>query len=133
MNTLQGIAGFTGQALLTAGLAREKAGRGSLATYLQLPFAIGFERLLFHRVPDPISLLGASIIIASAITVLLTKPQADIPNRPRAQSASLGHGEAVPEILDDEDASDDDLECGPRRISFEADITEVASKRSASP
>ncbi|GAA6002682.1 hypothetical protein JCM10207_007625 [Rhodosporidiobolus poonsookiae] len=68
-----GIFGFLAQALLTMGLQREKAGRGTLAVYSNLLFAMLLERLVFHNTPDVWSLLGASIIIGGAVRVALDK------------------------------------------------------------
>ncbi|GAA6036017.1 hypothetical protein JCM8097_005217 [Rhodosporidiobolus ruineniae] len=68
-----GIFGFLAQALLTMGLQREKAGRGTLAVYSNLIFAMILERVVFHKLPDAWSLLGACIIIGGAIRVALEK------------------------------------------------------------
>ncbi|TFK83248.1 DUF6-domain-containing protein [Polyporus arcularius HHB13444] len=68
-----GIAGFTGQVLLTLGLQREAAGRGAIAVYGQIVFATIFERLFFHTSPSPLSIVGTCIIISSALYVALTK------------------------------------------------------------
>lgn len=47
-----GFSGFIAQFLLTMGLQREKAGRGSTAMYLQLLFACFWERVIFKTLPD---------------------------------------------------------------------------------
>jgi drug/metabolite transporter (DMT)-like permease len=39
-----GVSGFIAQFLLTAGLQRERAGRGTTMVYLQMVFAFGFEK-----------------------------------------------------------------------------------------
>ncbi|KAI0704448.1 hypothetical protein C8T65DRAFT_654066 [Cerioporus squamosus] len=72
-----GIAGFTGQVLLTLGLQREAAGRGTIAVYGQIVFATVFERIFFHASPSLLSIAGTCIIISSALYVALTKKVKD--------------------------------------------------------
>lgn len=64
--------GFIAQILLTFGLQREKAGRASLAMYLSLFYSLIFELVIFGTVPPILSLLGAGIIIGSAIWVAVS-------------------------------------------------------------
>lgn len=47
-----GVSGFVAQFLLTMGLQREKAGRGSTAMYLQLLFALLWGKVVFNDTPD---------------------------------------------------------------------------------
>lgn len=61
---LIGLSGFTAQALLTLGLQRETAGRGSAGLYVQIVFAAIFERFVLGVQPVGLSVLGAGIIIA---------------------------------------------------------------------
>ncbi|KAL5501012.1 hypothetical protein ACEPAH_9399 [Sanghuangporus vaninii] len=68
-----GIFGFLAQALLTMGLQRETAGRGSLAIYVQIIYATILERMFFHTVPSALSIVGTMIIMGSAVYVALTK------------------------------------------------------------
>ncbi|OCH84839.1 DUF6-domain-containing protein [Obba rivulosa] len=68
-----GLFGFAAQVLLTMGLQRETAGRGSMAIYLQIIFATIFERIFFHMSPSFLSVLGTLIIMASAIYVAVIK------------------------------------------------------------
>ncbi|KAF8147806.1 hypothetical protein K438DRAFT_1867345 [Mycena galopus ATCC 62051] len=68
-----GILGFAAQILLTMGFQREKVGRASMALYTQIIFASVLEPIFFQTVPTFLSLLGASIIVSSAIYVALTK------------------------------------------------------------
>ncbi|GAA5888821.1 hypothetical protein JCM6882_002865 [Rhodosporidiobolus microsporus] len=85
-----GVFGFLAQALLTMGLQREKAGRGTLAVYSNLIFAMALERIVFHKLPDAFSLLGASIIIGGAIRVALEKkPVAAAAVTPGSRRASV--------------------------------------------
>lgn len=110
-----GIFGFVAQALLTMGLQREKAGRGTLAVCelaiqgratlmllthtrgtadTNLLFAMVFERLIFGRYPDLWSLLGASIIVGGAVRVALEKTKSSV-----AMSTSDSRGKVESEPL----------------------------------
>ncbi|KAH9051559.1 integral membrane protein DUF6 [Lactarius deliciosus] len=75
---LIGIFGFLGQTLLTMGLQRETAGRGSLAIYTSIVFATMFEFTVFHTTPSTLSIIGASMIVSSAIYTTLTKQKTAI-------------------------------------------------------
>ncbi|KAI0808219.1 hypothetical protein C8Q74DRAFT_1231955 [Fomes fomentarius] len=70
---LIGIFGFGGQVLLTLGLQRETAGRGTIAVYGQIVFATILQRIFLHIMPSPLSVVGTVIIIGSALYVALTK------------------------------------------------------------
>ncbi|KAH9008781.1 hypothetical protein EDB84DRAFT_1549771, partial [Lactarius hengduanensis] len=70
---LIGIFGFLAQTLLTMGLQRETVGRGSLAIYTSIVFATMFEFTVFHTTPSTLSIIGASMIVSSAIYTTLTK------------------------------------------------------------
>ncbi|KAI0704155.1 hypothetical protein C8Q76DRAFT_801904 [Earliella scabrosa] len=76
-----GFAGFGGQVLLTLGLQRETAGRGTIAVYGQIVFATTFERIFFHTTPPLLSVIGTVIIIGSALYVAFTKKQQPQPRR----------------------------------------------------
>ncbi|CAA7267826.1 unnamed protein product [Cyclocybe aegerita] len=68
-----GFFGFFGQILLTMGLQRETAGRGTMAIYTLVVFATIFERVIFHTVPTRLSVVGTLLIVSSAMYVALTK------------------------------------------------------------
>lgn len=68
-----GLCGFLMQFSLTAGIQRVKAGRAAAATYTQILWAVLWERVIWHKVPDLLSLVGGGLIIGSAITVSLIK------------------------------------------------------------
>ncbi|KAF2636246.1 hypothetical protein P280DRAFT_435399 [Massarina eburnea CBS 473.64] len=68
-----GLAGFLLQFLLTEGLQREKAGRATNLTYLQLVFALVIERVIWGTTPPFQSLAGAALIIGAAIWISLQK------------------------------------------------------------
>ena len=54
-------------------LQKEKAGRATIASYIQMPMALFFERLVFHRSPDVLSLIGSAVIVGSALGVVVQK------------------------------------------------------------
>ncbi|CCM00212.1 uncharacterized protein FIBRA_02240 [Fibroporia radiculosa] len=68
-----GICGFMGQILMTMGLQRETAGRGTMAVYVQIIFATINDIVFFHSTPSILSLIGTVIIMTSAIYVAITK------------------------------------------------------------
>ena len=68
-----GISGFIFQLLLTIGIQKERAGRGSLAGYTQLIYSIFWDVSLYHHWPSVWSWAGMIIIIGSTIFVLKFK------------------------------------------------------------
>jgi len=68
-----GLFGFLLQFLLTEGLQREKGGRATNLTYLQLVFALAVERVIWGTTPPLESLIGAVLIIGAAVAVSLQK------------------------------------------------------------
>ncbi|KAF1843487.1 uncharacterized protein K460DRAFT_357210 [Cucurbitaria berberidis CBS 394.84] len=71
-----GVAGFLLQFLLTEGLQREKGGRATNLTYVQLVFALVVERVIWGTTPPVESLIGALLIIGAAVWVSLQKNSA---------------------------------------------------------
>ncbi|KAI5455292.1 hypothetical protein NCC49_000107 [Naganishia albida] len=99
---LIGVFGLGAQLLVTMGLQREKAGRGSLAMYTQLLFATVIERVIFHTRTSFLSVLGTIIILGAALWVAFSKqdkPPADIENR-LERDTIIGSGMNTPEIVD---------------------------------
>lgn len=70
---LHTLFGLFAQVLLTIGLQYETAGRGSLALYTSIIFALVFEFTMFHTTPPPLSMIGMLMILSSAIYTTLTK------------------------------------------------------------
>ncbi|KAI4681026.1 uncharacterized protein J4E88_005531 [Alternaria novae-zelandiae] len=68
-----GLFGFLLQFLLTEGLQREKGGRATNLTYLQLVFALVVEKVIWGTTPPAESLVGAVLIIGAAIAVSLQR------------------------------------------------------------
>ncbi|HLU66307.1 MAG TPA: DMT family transporter [Kofleriaceae bacterium] len=67
-----GVATQLAQVHMTRGLALEPAGRASAVGYIQVVMAAGWGALLFGEIPDPLSLAGAALIIASTLAVVLS-------------------------------------------------------------
>ncbi|KAI0763809.1 EamA-like transporter family-domain-containing protein [Trametes elegans] len=88
MLLLVGLFGFTAQTLLTAGLQRETASRGTMAIYAQIVFAALDELVFFHTKPSLLSVLGTAIILTSAIYVALTKQKVQLKAQANGLTAS---------------------------------------------
>ncbi|KAG2346103.1 drug/metabolite transporter superfamily [Suillus weaverae] len=71
-----GVFGFVAQTLLTMGLQRETVSRGVTGMYAQVLFVVVLERLLFGVIPSLLSVLGAAIIMSSALYVVMKKAEA---------------------------------------------------------
>ncbi|OWB54953.1 hypothetical protein B5S28_g815 [[Candida] boidinii] len=88
---LLSIIGFTGffmQFLLTAGMQREKAARAIAMCYTQMVYAIFWDFLFWDHLPNPLSLLGSTIIIGAALCIIYYKP-------PPQESDTNGNSDAV--------------------------------------
>jgi hypothetical protein len=66
------VCGFALQLLLTMGLQRETASRGSLGTYTQIIFAEVSDRIIFQSKLSVLGLVGTGIILASALYVAVS-------------------------------------------------------------
>ena len=66
------------------GLQREKAGRGTLAIYTSIGWAMIFELIVFHTFPSFLTLLGITIILSSAFWVAVRLPLFDSMRHSRA-------------------------------------------------
>lgn len=86
---LMGTAGFVAQFLLTMGLQREKAGRGSSALYLQLLFAVIWEKVIFDTMPDLWSAVGIVLILSSTLYVALSTQGKVVTQEPAVEEESL--------------------------------------------
>ncbi|KAG8711589.1 hypothetical protein FRC09_020517 [Ceratobasidium sp. 395] len=89
MLLLIGLFGFLAQLLLTLGLQRETASRGSLALYVQIVFSLVFERLAFGASPGVLSVVGTCIIMGSAIYVALNKPDTKSSTPANSESTAM--------------------------------------------
>ncbi|KAL6158413.1 hypothetical protein ACJQWK_03448 [Exserohilum turcicum] len=68
-----GMCGFTTQFLLAAGLQYEKSSRATNMLYMQMLFALAFDKLVWGMTPGALSIVGSSLILGSAIYVAMHK------------------------------------------------------------
>lgn len=104
-----GIMGFVMQYLLTTGLGSDKSNRANAMVYTHMLFAASFDRWVFGHRMDLTSGAGCTLILGSAIGVMLMKrAPAKAPTRPddveRLESVErldnvLGDSEASPMLL----------------------------------
>ena len=73
---LIGILGHSGQWLLNAGLQREKAATGTLATCTQIVWTYIFELSFLHETLDKWSLIGTAFILGDMVVVAAVKMKA---------------------------------------------------------
>lgn len=73
-----GAVTYLAQLLLTRGLHLEKAGRATAVTYLQIVFAFGWDMLIFAQYPTPSSLVGAGMIVGSALTIAWIRARREV-------------------------------------------------------
>ncbi|EDO18246.1 hypothetical protein Kpol_543p75 [Vanderwaltozyma polyspora DSM 70294] len=70
-----GVCGFIHQLLLTMGIQKVRAGKGSLMSYTQVIYAIFWDVTLWGRWPNAWSIFGMFLIIGSTIWVIRLKEQ----------------------------------------------------------
>ncbi|CAD6888323.1 unnamed protein product [Tilletia laevis] len=68
-----GLCGLVAQILAAMGLAREKAGRATVAVYLQAPISVFYQLILLQTPLEPLSALGSGIILLASIWVTMGK------------------------------------------------------------
>ncbi|MCJ1333864.1 hypothetical protein MMC10_010570 [Thelotrema lepadinum] len=68
-----GVSGFVMQFLLTSSLAHRRSNRVLNIVYVQMLFALGFDKLLFDESPGLLSVLGSGLILGSVIWVAVKK------------------------------------------------------------
>ena len=64
------VSGFLGQLAITEAFGYGEASKVAPFEYTALAFALGFDWLLWHTLPDRITLLGAAIIIGSGLYLI---------------------------------------------------------------
>lgn len=77
-----GVCGFIFQLLLTMGIQRERAGRGSAMAYTQLVYAVVWDVMLWHHWPSMWSWLGMLVIVGATVAVARCKPKDPAPELP---------------------------------------------------
>ncbi|CAR29630.1 hypothetical protein ZYGR_0AD03140 [Zygosaccharomyces rouxii] len=84
-----GVCGFIFQLLLTMGIQRERAGRGSAMSYTQLVYAVIWDVMLWHHWPSMWSWLGMLVIVGATVAVARYKSKEPIPELPLEESMEL--------------------------------------------
>jgi len=111
-----GICGFVMQFLLAAGLQYEKSSRATNMLYMQMFFALGFDKLIWGTTPSALSIVGSSLILGSAIYVAMNKEE------PKNAAEPMGRGDSEEErglispVLDAERRDDDDADIQMRPL-----------------
>ncbi|KAH9840626.1 uncharacterized protein C8Q71DRAFT_740445 [Rhodofomes roseus] len=100
-----GFCGFFAQMLLTLGLQRETAGRGTMAIYVQIIFATINDIVFFHSTPNLLSTIGTTIIIASAIYVATSKKDPGLHKRQQSLISSPADHSLEEGLLENEEDS----------------------------
>jgi len=76
-----GLTTLFGQIFLTLGLQRERAGRATTIGYVQIVFATVWGALVFGDLPQPATLVGAAIVVATTIILARRRGAADATDR----------------------------------------------------
>ncbi|KAI9441947.1 integral membrane protein DUF6 [Lactarius psammicola] len=91
---LNTIFGFFGQMLITMGLQYETAGRGALAVYTSIIFALVFEFTIFRTTPSALSIIGILMILTKKTFI---KPATDSSSKRSPHGASASDHDSYPE------------------------------------
>lgn len=76
------------QFLLAAGLQYEKSSRATNMVYMQMLFALSFDKLVWGTTPGALSIIGSSLILGSAIYVAMNKEHSN-----KVMQRERGNGE----------------------------------------
>ncbi|KAH7157029.1 hypothetical protein EDB81DRAFT_788675 [Dactylonectria macrodidyma] len=98
-----GLMGFIMQYLLTTGLGSDKSNRANAMIYTHMLFAVSFDRWVFGHRMDLMSGAGCTLILGSAIGVMLMKkaPPSKPPSDDEERLGNLqGELEGSPMLLD---------------------------------
>lgn len=118
-----GLLGFGGQMLMTMGLQRETAGRGTMGTYIQIIFATFNDLVFFHAPPSVLSIIGTVIIMSSAIYVAVTKGVAKDKVGMHKRNRSMMPPEEDPSLEEGLLASDEQEQDPPAAASTNGDVS----------
>lgn len=104
-----GVCGFIMQFLLAAGLQYEKSSRATNMVYVQMLFALSFDKLVFGTTPSALSIVGSSLILGSAIYVA-THKEAPRKEESEEEGRGLMDGEADAEAERAEYGNDNEIQ-----------------------
>lgn len=105
-----GVCGFIMQFLLAAGLQYEKSSRATNMVYVQMLFALSFDKLVFGTTPSALSIVGSSLILGSAIYVATHKED---PKKEEEEGRGRGNGEEERGLMD--------MDVESERVSYDND------------
>ncbi|KAG6021961.1 hypothetical protein E4U41_002352 [Claviceps citrina] len=101
-----GVFGFVMQYLLTAGLAADRSNRANAMVYTHMLFAVGFDRWVFGHRMGFMSFAGCTLILGSALGVVLLERPPPPPPLPKVEDLDLerrghwsGDGEGSPMLV----------------------------------
>jgi hypothetical protein len=107
---------LTKQFLLAAGLQYEKSSRATNMVYMQMLFALGFDKLVFDSTPSALSIVGSSLILGSAVYVAMHKEDGKKDGeRRRGGSGEEERGLMSPDQAADDDEESNDIQMMPLR------------------
>ncbi|KAL3234518.1 hypothetical protein RNJ44_03280 [Nakaseomyces bracarensis] len=84
-----GVCGFCHQLLLTIGIQKERAGRGTLMSYTNLIYAVFWDVLLFRHWPSFWSLCGMILITGSTLYVVKMRTSEAETEKPNQEPSDL--------------------------------------------
>ncbi|KAH6875299.1 hypothetical protein BKA58DRAFT_467113 [Alternaria rosae] len=111
-----GICGFVMQFLLAAGLQYEKSSRATNMIYMQMFFALGFDKLIWGTTPSALSIVGSSLILGSAIYVAMNKEEPKKIVEPTARGDSEEERGLMSPVFDAERRDDEDADIAMRPL-----------------
>jgi len=121
-----GCCGFSAQMLMTTGLQRETAGRGTMAIYVQIIFATINDIVFFHSTPNFLSIIGTAVIISSAIYVAVSKKDPGLHKRQQSLIATPADYSLEEGLLDNQE---EDVEPSESKVEVSASIITVKSPK----
>ncbi|KAH8175705.1 eamA-like transporter family protein [Sarocladium implicatum] len=106
---LLGSSGFIMQYLLTYGLSLDKTNRANAMVYTHMLFAVGVDRWVFHHSMGLLSVAGCSLILGSAVTVMVMKSSPAVPKVQDVERHGNEYSEAegAPMLVNTEESEDD--------------------------
>jgi len=100
---LLGVAGFAMQILLTFAIQRTTAGRAGAMVYLQIIYALGFEKAIWNTTPDALSIAGSSLILGGAAWVALSRSSAEGKEEPADEEEAVAMMDTMTPVPEEDD------------------------------
>lgn len=105
-----GLSGFTMQFLMTSSLAHKRSNRVLNVVYIQMLFALGFDKILFNESPGLLSILGSGMILGSVIWASVKKDQEKVAKRLERDQEQGATAEEEAVLVAAEDLEDGEVE-----------------------